>query len=180
MKHLNKEMYKTYEFMIDLKVAYKKCIELYSGNMDHLKLVMFGRDPRFVFVAYDTFIKPLVSHNGIYNLYEWYIYESNIIKTTNPFSLESCKKFFNAVFLEITYILADEYNYHIESEPSLMSGKFFLNNPHLTWKRLFYKRMDQDSYMAKYMNTPNYRRIDLLANYEDVVYDHENAMKYLV
>jgi hypothetical protein len=79
------------------------------------------------------------------------------------------KKFIDAISSSMLDIFSDEYNYHGENLPSLSSGKFFLNNPRLTSKRLFYKKIDQESYSQQFITTPLYRTMDLLANYEEVV-----------
>jgi len=163
MSHLNKS-YAMYEFMFDLKVAYKKCIELYYGNMDHFNRILSSKTSRFILNTYDVFITPVVAYpditENIYVLYDKILVYN---KTTDT------KKFIDAISSSMLDIFSDEYNYHGENLPSLSSGKFFLNNPRLTSKRLFYKKIDQESYSQQFITTPLYRTMDLLANYEEVV-----------
>lgn len=163
MSHLNMS-YAMYEFMFDLKVAYKKCVELYSGNMDHFNRILSSKTLQFILNTYEVFISPVVAYPGITeNIYD--LYDKTLVynKTTDR------KNFIDAISSSMLDIFSDEYNYHGEDLPSLSSGKFFLNNPRLTSKCLFYKKMDHESYLKQFINTPLYRTMDLLANYEEVV-----------
>jgi hypothetical protein len=153
--------------MIDLKVAYKKCVELYSGNMDHFKSLFSSKDPYFIMEAYQTFItRTTMDSYAIAEDIDEIYYE---LYYSRSISDKHKKEFIDAISSVMQDVFDDEYNYHNEYEPSLSSGKFFLNNPHLTAKRLFYKKMDKETYYVQFMNTPSYRKMDLLANYEEVV-----------
>ena len=176
MSHLNMS-YAMYEFMFDLKVAYKKCVELYSGNMDHFNRILSSKTLQFILNTYDVFIAPVVAYpditENIYDLYD----KTLVYNKTNDLSYTTLdynkttdrKKFIDAISSSMLDIFSDEYNYHAEDLPSLSSGKFFLNNPQLTSKCLFYKKMDRESYLKQFINTPLYRTMDLLAKYEEVV-----------
>jgi hypothetical protein len=152
--------YAMYEFMFDLKVAYKKCIELYYGNMDHFNRILSSKTLQFILNTYEVFISPVLPYPYINDLYDKILLYNNF---------KDRKNFIESISSAMLDIFSDEYNYHGENFPSLSSGKFFLNNPQLTSKCLFYKKMDRESYLKQFINTPLYRTMDLLANYEEVV-----------
>jgi len=157
----NNDYYQMYEFMFDLKVAYKKYIELYSCNKDHFNHILCSKNNRFILCTYDLFIAPINSQDININIHLLY-------KSINR--IGDNHLFIDVVSGEFRNTLCNEYSYHNESKPSLWSGKFFLNNPHLSHKHLFYKKIDEESYFMQFYITPSYHRMDLFANYEDVVY----------
>ena len=171
--------YKIYELMFDLKVAYKKCIELHSGNMDHFNNILCSVSIDILLNAYNLFISPITEFyidNEIDRLYHSYnIFARNHIAETalekiygTPYVKEK-RKLIDYISEAICDIYCLEYDYFEENTPSLCDGKFFLKNPHLNHKSLFYKKLDSDTFSDVFSNMPIYRRIFMLANYEDVV-----------